>query len=106
MTSTTSTLAFLSMPGGWEWILILLVALLLFGKRLPEVGRSVGKAIVEFKRGVKGIEDEIEQESSRMPATAAPSARRLDEGRTVAHGAPVDTAPSASPVDAKPNVAH
>jgi len=99
MTTMSSTLAFLSMPGGWEWILILLVALLLFGKRLPEVGRSVGKAIVEFKKGVKGIEEEIEAESSR----SAPPPRKLDESRTVSHGAPLETG---APVDAKPNAAH
>lgn len=52
-------------PGPVEIIIILVIALLLFGKRLPEVGRSLGKGIIEFKRGIKGIEDEIEEESSR-----------------------------------------
>ncbi len=32
----------------------------LFGKRLPEVARSIGKGIVEFKKGVRGIEDEVD----------------------------------------------
>lgn len=45
------------MPGGIEWIVILVVALLISGKRLPEVMKSMGKGIVEFKKGVKGIED-------------------------------------------------
>ena len=48
-----------SMPGGWEWFIILIVALLIFGKRLPDVMKSVGKGIVEFKKGVKGVEDEV-----------------------------------------------
>jgi sec-independent protein translocase protein TatA len=48
------------MPGGIEWIIILIVALLIFGKRLPEVMKSLGKGIVEFKKGVKGVEDEVE----------------------------------------------
>lgn len=48
------------MPGGIEWIIILIVALLIFGKRLPEVMKSVGKGIVEFKKGVSGVEDEVE----------------------------------------------
>ena len=48
------------MPGGIEWIVILIVALLIFGKRLPEVMKSVGKGIVEFKKGVSGVEDEVE----------------------------------------------
>jgi len=59
-----STLAF-HLPGGPEWIVIAILALLIFGKRLPEVGRSVGRSIVEFKKGIKGIEDEIETETSK-----------------------------------------
>ena len=38
------------LPGGWEWIVVLIVALMIFGKRLPEVGKSMGKTIVEFKK--------------------------------------------------------
>ena len=61
---------------------ILVIGLLLFGKRLPEVGRSLGKGIVEFKRGIKGIEDEVESASSMpapppapaLPAQTAPAA--------------------------------
>ena len=52
------TLAF-GMPGPFEWIIIAGLGLLIFGKRLPEVGRSLGKGIVEFKRGLKSVEDEV-----------------------------------------------
>lgn len=52
------------MPGGMEWIVILVVALLIFGRRLPEVMKSMGKGILEFKKGIKGIEDEVENESN------------------------------------------
>lgn len=58
--------------GPWETALILLLALLLFGRRLPEVGKALGKGIVEFKRGVKGIEDEIESEANRPPERPRP----------------------------------
>jgi len=51
-------------PGPMEMMIILVIAVLLFGKRLPEVGRSLGKGLVEFKKGVRGIEDEIESASS------------------------------------------
>jgi sec-independent protein translocase protein TatA len=43
-----------------HWIILLGIGILLFGKRLPEMGRSLGKGIVEFKKGLKGLEDEVE----------------------------------------------
>ena len=54
-----------SMPGGWEWLIILIVALLIFGKRLPEVMKSLGRGIVEFKKGVKGVEEEVDSASNK-----------------------------------------
>jgi sec-independent protein translocase protein TatA len=36
------------------------IAVLLFGERLPEVARSVGKGLMEFKKGVRSIQDEVE----------------------------------------------
>jgi TatA/E family protein of Tat protein translocase len=47
------------MPGGSEWIVILAVGLLLFGKRLPEIARSLGKGVVEFKKGLREVEDDL-----------------------------------------------
>jgi sec-independent protein translocase protein TatA len=45
-----------------ELLVILLVILLLFGaKRIPEVMRSFGKGVTEFKKGIKDIESEINQ---------------------------------------------
>ena len=58
----------IGMPGGAEWIVIAAIGLLLFGKRLPEVGRSLGKGIVEFKKGLKGVEEEIDTASNAQPA--------------------------------------
>ncbi len=55
------------MPGGIEWIVILIVALLIFGKRLPEVMKSMGRGIVEFKKGVKGVEDDVEETVEKNP---------------------------------------
>lgn len=46
-------------PGPLEIILLALLGLLIFGKRLPEVGKSIGRGIVEFKKGLSGVEDEI-----------------------------------------------
>jgi sec-independent protein translocase protein TatA len=49
------------MPGLPEWIIIAALGLLFFGKRLPDVGRSLGRGIVEFKKGLKGIQDDIDE---------------------------------------------
>ena len=51
-------------PGPMELMIIGVIAVLLFGKRLPEVGRSLGKGIVEFKKGIHGIEEEVDSASS------------------------------------------
>lgn len=48
-------------PGGPEWIIILVVAVLIFGRRLPEIARSVGKSITEFKKGIKESENEVKK---------------------------------------------
>ncbi len=53
---STSILAF-SMPSGMEWLVVLAIGLLLFGKRLPEVGRSLGQGINEFKKGLKDVDN-------------------------------------------------
>jgi sec-independent protein translocase protein TatA len=58
----------LHMPSLGEFIVIAAIGLLLFGKRLPEVGRSLGKGIVEFKKGLKGIEEEVEVATNK-PST-------------------------------------
>ena len=50
--------------GHWEIIAVLVIVLLLFGRRLPSVARNLGKGIVEFKKGVKGIEDDVEDRSA------------------------------------------
>ena len=50
--------------GMMEMIVVMGVAVLLFGKRLPEVGRSLGKGIIEFKKGLRGIEDEFDLSST------------------------------------------
>ena len=48
-------------PSGMEWLIILGIALLIFGRRLPDVGRSLGRGIVEFKKGLRGIQDEVDE---------------------------------------------
>ena len=51
--------------GGTEIVIILVIALLLFGpRRLPEMGRSIGQSIREFQKGAKNIREEFESAAS------------------------------------------
>jgi len=69
-THAMNTLGFLNSLWSTDGLLILVLGLLIFGNRLPEVGKSLGKGIVEFKKGLKGIDDDIEEQSNR-PARRA-----------------------------------
>lgn len=61
MLTIISTLL-LSMPGGSEWIFIIIIALLLFGgKKIPELMRGVGKGIREFNDAKANVKNEIEE---------------------------------------------
>lgn len=44
-------------PGGWQLFIVLLIILLLFGSRLPGLARALGQGIVEFRKGLKGDDD-------------------------------------------------
>jgi len=56
--------------GYGEVLLILFVALLVFGRRLPEVGRSLGQGLNEFKRGLKAPPDEDAEAEIKDAATS------------------------------------
>lgn len=49
-------------PGPMEMIVILVVAVLLFGKRLPEIARGMGKSVTEFKKGLKETTKDIDKD--------------------------------------------
>ena len=80
-------------PGWSELLIVAIIGLLLFGKRLPEVARSLGKGIVEFKKGVRGIEDEVDTSVYRAePSRPAP---RTDAEEVTAPKFEPPTAPPA-----------
>ena len=60
MLSQSLVLGMFGMPGHLELLIIAGIILLLFGNRLPSVMRNMGRGIVEFKKGVHGVEDDLE----------------------------------------------
>lgn len=74
--------AFIGNLRGWEWLIIFLVILLLFGgKKIPELMRGVGKGLHAFKQGMKEAKDELERPIDESPKSgpAAPEAKESDE---------------------------
>ena len=50
----------IGLPTGWEWIIILIVVLLLFGgKKIPELMRGLGKGVKSFKQGLNDAKEEL-----------------------------------------------
>jgi sec-independent protein translocase protein TatA len=62
-----NSLLAIMMPGPMEMMIIGGIILLLFGNRLPGLMRSAGRSVVEFKKGVQGIEDDIESADDEKP---------------------------------------
>lgn len=94
--STPLTLGLFGMPGGWEMIVVLVIGLLVFGRRLPEIGRSFGSSIVEFKKGIKGIDEDIDTESRKSSSTPA----QIDQSTTYSARHDPETGGEKSPYQA------
>lgn len=86
-------IGFLGTPGPMEMMIILGLGVLLFGRRLPEVGRSLGRSLVEFKKGLNDVADE----SSRDTSSSSTTSRSVE---AVVSGTSATKFDAASPVDA------
>lgn len=53
--------------GPMELAVVAIVLLLLFGNRLPGVMRSLGRGVIEFKKGVQGVDEETDEKSESKP---------------------------------------
>ena len=60
--SLLNSIFLISMPGGSEWILIVIVVLLMFGgKKIPELMRGIGRGMREFTDAKNNVKNEIEE---------------------------------------------
>ncbi len=96
-------LAFLGGMGPMEMLVVGLIALLLFGKKLPDVARSLGKSVTEFKKGVHGIEEEVREttQHTELPhstETQTPQAPKFEPPTSP----PTDTGSGSTGDQAKP----
>ncbi len=86
--------------GMQEMVILAVIGVLIFGRKLPEVGRYLGKGIVEFKKGIRGIEDDVDI------ASTSSSSQQVDQPK-----APQKMSPSTpkfedigSPAESNPKV--
>jgi sec-independent protein translocase protein TatA len=94
-----SMLALIGLPGWSELLIAAFVGLLLFGRRLPEVARSMGQSIIEFKKGMQGVKQDIDNagpgasdrpsqriaSSESSPHNSLPGASTADPARPAKH---------------------
>lgn len=78
----------LSMPGGGEWIWIVLVVIIMFGgKKIPELAKGIGKGIRDFNEAKDGVKKDIEN-GMKEPQSKATTAGEINEaGRSEATSA-------------------
>jgi sec-independent protein translocase protein TatA len=89
-------IAFIGNLGPFEMLLVAGIALLLFGKNLPKVARDAGKAIVEFKRGMAGIEHSVDDAVYSKPESSN-SSRPAPPEEKVESTAPKFEPPTSEP---------
>lgn len=88
-----SPLAFLEGVGGMEMLLVFVIGLLLFGgKGMPDMARTLGKAIREFKKATAGVEDQLKRALEEPPP--APPPRRTPPAVQPRAVEPPPTAPA------------
>jgi sec-independent protein translocase protein TatA len=79
-------LLLLGMPGGWEWLIILVVILLLFGgSRLPQLAKALGQSKRAFREGQEEADEEARlEEARRRERLHAAEADRVEEDKLTA----------------------
>ena len=84
-----------------EMIFFGIIALLLFGKRLPEVAKSLGKGVVEFKKGLRGIEDDLDTNTYSSRHDSNSYSRPAPKDESVTTSAPKFEPPKMEPTESQ-----
>jgi sec-independent protein translocase protein TatA len=92
-----SPLAFIGGLGYGEMLVVGFIALLLFGKKLPEVARSLGKGVTEFKKGIQGLEDEIREGGNQSTYGELPHSNETQSPQVPKFEPPVSSPEESSP---------
>jgi sec-independent protein translocase protein TatA len=91
--------------GPMEMVVLAIIGILLFGRKLPEISKYLGKSIIEFKKGMKGLEDNLD-DNAGYPAHAtphtAPSEAIRPPQRVVATAPKFEDAPASTHVTTNP----
>ena len=77
-----------------EMLALLILGVILFGKDLPNVGRSLGKGLMDFKRSLQGVHDEVSSHLRDLDPMTTPERPRPRTTQRVATTAPKYTEPS------------
>jgi sec-independent protein translocase protein TatA len=104
----TSSLLFIGGLSTWEMLVVVMVGLLLFGSKLPDVGRQLGRSLMEFKKGLKGFTEDMqatERETERLISEAEENERRRREARDAARQDPPPSSGGDIPHDPPPTEA-
>ena len=84
--------------GPQEMIIVAVIGLLLFGKKLPDVARSLGKSMVEFKKGMAGVQEEFHGAMNSTNYSSTPSSRPMPRDERDEVTAPKFEPPKFEPV--------
>jgi sec-independent protein translocase protein TatA len=106
--SSFSLLAFGMGLGPTEMVIVAAIAVLLFGSRLPEVARSMGKSVVEFKKGLRGVEQEVNSaiySGGAVKGKSKPASYNDDADDLAEAAAPNFVPPTSAPTPAGPSSA-
>lgn len=89
-------LGFFQQIGVFEIVVLCFLGLLIFGRRLPEVGKNLGRSIVEFKKGLNNVDEEVRQASQAPPPVVKSSEPARLEDKSAPSTTTANTASSST----------